>query len=166
MYDDIFLLIQLINAGNFSALAQKMGVAQSTISRKMESLERSLGVKLFNRNSHNLELTKEGQVLYRNFGQCEQKLAQLISPIYQNSQTITGRLKILLPVSFSHYAITPFIAEFSRSNPNLSLILNYDFQSINMSKDDYDIAIVPYIPNQTTQKIKQINRCKIIIVCS
>lgn len=166
MFDDIMLFVKVVNSGNFLLLSHRLGIAQSTISRKIKVLEDSLGVQLLKRNTRNLELTEKGKNLYENFKDCEHDLLKLIDPILFNSKIVHGTLTVLMPPAFSTYAITSYLGQFIRDYPELKLVLYYQFREINMVKDSYDIAIISYLPKQNSQRVKMIYTSKLILVCT
>jgi DNA-binding transcriptional LysR family regulator len=67
MIDDILLMVKLVKSGSFVNAAKELGVAQSTISRRIDLLEKKLGVKLVKRDPRNIGLTDKGSILYENF---------------------------------------------------------------------------------------------------
>ena len=166
MFDDILLFVNLVNAGNFAQVAKQLKIAPSTITRRMLALETTLAVQLLKRESRSVALTAKGQILYENFKNCEVSLANLLNPVYLESELVTGSLNILLPPDFSNYAISPYLGEFALDNPQLQLALHYHYREINMVRDNYDIAILSYMPKQISQKIKLIHSSTIIAVCS
>jgi DNA-binding transcriptional LysR family regulator len=44
--------VRIVDAGNLSAAAAQLGTTQPTISRRLQALERSLGVRLLRRSTH------------------------------------------------------------------------------------------------------------------
>ncbi len=166
MIDDILLVVKLVNYGSFANLAKKLNIAQSTVSRRVQLLEERLGVKLIKRDSRNLALTEKGKILYENFKEREQELMELINPLFESNKEVTGKLNILLPISLSQHLFTPYFYELITQHPKLELNLYYSFEPVNMNRDDYDIAIIGYLPQQATQKIRQIHTLKIVPVCS
>ena len=53
--------VRIVEAGNLSAAAAQLGTTQPTVSRRLQALERSLGVKLLSRSTHSMTLTEDGQ---------------------------------------------------------------------------------------------------------
>ena len=45
-YNDLYLFMQVVREGSFTAAAQRLGLAQSGISRAVRELEERLGVQL------------------------------------------------------------------------------------------------------------------------
>ena len=166
MYDDIILLVKAVKYGSFLALAKKEGLAQSTISRRIQLLEQELGIQLIKPNTRSFELTEKGKILYENFKNSESNLRTLVDPIYANNDSVVGPLSVVLPQAFSTYAITPYIGAFIRAHPGLNLTINYQYRPINMVKEQYDLAITSFVPLLHSQVIKTIHKSKMILVCS
>ena len=62
---DIF--VQIAETGGMSPAARRMKLTQSAVSQMIQSLERSLGVELFDRRVRPIALTPSGAVLLDNF---------------------------------------------------------------------------------------------------
>lgn len=50
---------------NFTKAARQLHVTQPTLSRQIAQLEKELGVELFVRGKHNINLTEDGMILKR-----------------------------------------------------------------------------------------------------
>ncbi|PFH20128.1 MULTISPECIES: LysR family transcriptional regulator [Burkholderia] len=61
--DHLAIFIAIARHGGLSAAARKLGKAQSTVSTALANLEADLGVRLFDRDLHQVALTAEGEVL-------------------------------------------------------------------------------------------------------
>jgi DNA-binding transcriptional LysR family regulator len=57
--------IRIVEAGSLSAAAGQMETTQATVSRRLQSLEGLLGVKLILRTTHAMKLTDDGERCYR-----------------------------------------------------------------------------------------------------
>src|SRR5213596_3525491 len=53
--------VQIVEAGSFSAAAAQLATTQPTVSRRLQALERSLGVRLLRRSTHGIGLTEDGE---------------------------------------------------------------------------------------------------------
>lgn len=53
--------VRIVEAGNLSAAAVQLGTTQPTVSRRLQSLEQFLGVRLLNRSTHSMRLTADGE---------------------------------------------------------------------------------------------------------
>ena len=57
--------VRIVEAGSLSAAAKQMGTTQATVSRRLQSLETLLGVKLIMRTTHAMKLTEDGERGYQ-----------------------------------------------------------------------------------------------------
>lgn len=48
--DDLLLLTEIVKAGSLAAASRKTGIAKSTLSRRLDDLEKALGVRLIHRS--------------------------------------------------------------------------------------------------------------------
>ncbi len=157
MYDDIYLFIQVINAGGFTQAAQKLKTHQATISKKIMRLEEEMGVTLINRNTRNLQLTNEGQYLYEQFKpHFESMEKSLDNVVNQDDKVQEGKLSIAMSPSLSTTDINNYILDFTLHHPQIMLDIHYTLNDVNLLKDNYDMAITLSKPAQETAVIKTI----------
>lgn len=65
LLSDLYWFTCVVEAGSFSAAADKIGTAKSSLSRRIMNLEQTLSVQLLNRTSRQLTLTTIGEQIYR-----------------------------------------------------------------------------------------------------
>ena len=53
-----------VQTGSISGAAKKMGLTQAAVTLQIQSLERDVGVKVFNREGQKIKLTNDGKTLY------------------------------------------------------------------------------------------------------
>ena len=79
---------------NFSRAASELFVTQSTLSRSIASLEDELGVKLLERDYHNVKLTPPGELIYQEMPQIMNSVADLFARAKDMEDKDTGKLII------------------------------------------------------------------------
>ena len=62
---DLYLFVQVVDAGGFSAAAGRMNTTRSLLSRRIIGLEQRLGVRLLHRNARQFAITAVGEEVYR-----------------------------------------------------------------------------------------------------
>ncbi|MCV5275223.1 LysR family transcriptional regulator, partial [Escherichia coli] len=67
--DDIYLFTQTVVHGGISAAAEANQLQRSKVSRRLQELEKSLGVQLLIRTTRSIELTEHGKRLFELVGQ-------------------------------------------------------------------------------------------------
>ena len=86
--------ISCANHGTLSGCAKEMGVNHSTVSRKIEKLEKELAVKLFERRSSGYALTSHGKDLYKEVQKIDFKISALKERFIPNPDLMDGKLVI------------------------------------------------------------------------
>jgi DNA-binding transcriptional LysR family regulator len=66
--DDIALFVEVAKARSFRRAAETLGIPNSTLSRRIASLERAIGLRLFHRTTRRIEITEPGQVYFDRVG--------------------------------------------------------------------------------------------------
>lgn len=118
--------------GSFSAAAERVFATQSTVSTRMQELEQSLGVKLFDRSHRNARLTAKGKEL----APYVQQIIELSTEIQQRitpSESLSGvvRLGVVEIVAFTW--LPAFIQALQERYPavtlELEIALSYDLEA-------------------------------------
>ncbi|TXI93470.1 MAG: LysR family transcriptional regulator [Neisseriales bacterium] len=166
MYDDIILFTQLVKCGSYSTTATILGIPQPTISRRIKNLEELLGVSLLKRDTHNFSLTDAGNTLFHKFKDHAHYIENAIEHLKQQENTISGRLRVALPITVSIEIINPHLGKFMQDHPELELDIDYINTDFDMLRSDYDIAIISHLPERPTQKIRKLYSAKLVACCS
>ncbi|APC91224.1 MULTISPECIES: LysR family transcriptional regulator [Francisella] len=160
-FDDIFLFVKLINIGTFTELAKQLNVSQSTVSRRVQSLEESINTKLLKRNSRGvIEMTAEGESLYNNFSYIEGQAVMALQKWVNNSKQVNGILKVGIPKLFFDNILAPKLDTFYARYPHVQLIFSYTAVAVDLVKDNIDIAITTRKPTAHNCTIKTLIRAK------
>lgn len=140
-YDDIFLFIKIIDIGSFIDTAKILKISQSTVSRRMKALENSLGLKLFKQHNKGFELTEIGKLLYHDFRDKHDELNSLVNKCIIPSNSLSGKLKIILPPALAMDLIAPFLPDFLEQYPNINLDISFQTEKVDLVKEGFDIAV-------------------------
>lgn len=90
--------IRIVEAGSLSAAAGQMDTTQATVSRRLQSLEGLLGVKLILRTTHAMKLTDDGERCYRHARQVVDAWLALEDDLRIADDRPVGVLRVRAPV--------------------------------------------------------------------
>lgn len=133
--------VMVVQMGNFSQAAKEGRVSQANVSKRVAALELKLGVKLLTRSSRGLILTETGSQYYQ---KCLSILAQLDEAdalVQQDSANPKGRLKVAVPITFSHLVVAPLMNQFLSEYPDIKLELVVSDLYADIVAQGIDIAI-------------------------
>lgn len=122
---------------SFSAAADELFITQSAVHRQIKALDSDLGTALFNRGTHQVELTAAGD-------QLRQALLPALEGIDRSVRQIRvtqGRRAVRLPTfaSFATLWLMPRLAGFQQPHPDIDIRISAN--DVLMEADDPDIDL-------------------------
>src|SRR6185369_4448873 len=115
-----------VEEGSFSGAAKRLQVSQPTISKVIDSLERSLGYALFRREGRRVLPTVKAMALYREVVSAWRGLDRLSTVAQTLREPVAGRLVVGANPSLSGGFIQKIIARFLATRPNVEVSLECD----------------------------------------
>ena len=118
--------VQIYNEKNFSRAAEKLHIAQPSLSQQLAKLEKELGVPLFHRTTNAVEPTHAGEIFVTKAQVILDLVEQLRSEMNDISNLRKGKLVVgTLPITGSH--ILPIVLpEFAKRHPGIEISLVED----------------------------------------
>ena len=112
------------NTGNISKAAKELYITQPAISKSIQKLEESVGCKLFSRSSRGVVLTDEGKLLYEHVSEAFETLTMGEEKLKRSIELGVGHLKIGVSSTLCKYLLLPYLKEFIRQNPHISISIS------------------------------------------
>lgn len=110
----------IIEEGNFTNAAAKLGYTQSTVTSQIQQLEQELSIKLFEKIGRNMILTPLGKELIPHADELLNTVKK-IENIGKYNNNITGELKIAVAESLMSYKLQDVLRLFKEKAPNVKL---------------------------------------------
>ena len=117
---DMRAFFAIVEEGNISHAAQRLGIAQPALSRQMKHLEENLNVKLFERGSRRIRLTEAGQVLYNRVESILGMVDGTVREITEIGSGTKGTIRIGTITTSGAMILPDLIAEFRKSYPDVT----------------------------------------------
>ena len=133
--------IKVVEAESFSEAARQLGLAVSSVTRQVNSLEKMLNTQLTNRSTRNITLTAQGLKYYQKVVPILQDLETANLSVAERDETPRGLLRISLPVAFGRLYIAPLIKSFLTQYPEIKLNLTLSDALANPVEEDLDLVI-------------------------
>lgn len=138
------------NTRNISKAAKELYISQPAISKSIQKLEESVGCKLFSRSSRGVVLTDEGKLLYEHVSEAFETLTMGEEKLKRSIELGVGHLKIGVSSTLCKYLLLPYLKEFIRQNPHISISISC--QSTNdtlklLEDNKIDIGLIGKLEN-------------------
>lgn len=131
----------VVEAGGFSAAAERLGITHSTASRQVKWLEGGLGTQLLQRNSRGLSLTDAGRGYYAACVQLLQQLDAAEAAVAQREQKLAGTLRVTLPLAIGAIELADWLPAFEQQHPQLELQLLCTDRLVDLVGEGVDVAV-------------------------
>lgn len=134
------LFIAIAEQGNLSAVARIKGVAPSTVTLGLKTLEQRLGVQLVARTTRHLSLTPEGVQFLHDSKRVLSDLDEVMSGFAEHGP-LSGDIRITATNDLGRERIAPLITRFMASHPEIRLQLYLSDALVDLVDAGFDIGI-------------------------
>lgn len=125
---NLIYFVEIAVEGSFTRASEKLYISQPTLSRRIQELEAELGVDLFIRHSHSLELSSEGEQFLIEANDVLKRVNRL-SHLFDdqiNTDTTSLILKIGYLPNFNMSKMYAQLECFKTKHPNVQFLLKQD----------------------------------------
>lgn len=140
-YNDLFLFLQVAREGSFTAAAQRLGLAQSGVSRAVRELEKRLGVQLLVRTTRKISLTQAGELLYQQVRSGFDALDTGLDTLAHYRSTPSGTVRINASQHAIDKVLLPKLAEFKQRYPDIRLELISESRFVDIITERFDAGV-------------------------
>lgn len=113
--------VRIVEAGSLSAAALQLGATQPTVSRRLQALERALGVRLLQRSTHVMRLTLDGERCYARAKDLLASWGSFEAELRGAQQEPEGTLRVVVPHAFGQEKFVAPLAAFLREHPHVAV---------------------------------------------
>ena len=140
-WDDLRYFLSVAQSGTVSAAARRLGVDHATIIRRIDALERSMAIKLFERTPRGYFLTANGERLLPSAEAIHHEARKIGREMLANSHGVGGIVRISTLEGFGNFFLAGRLPKFAEHYPNLTIELLTLQQIVALSRREADIAI-------------------------
>lgn len=145
-WDDIRFFLAAARTGSLAAASRQLGSHQPTVGRRIDGLEKRLGVRLFQRHAQGLTLTEEGQRIMQAAESMGEAAATLQRASSFEDEDIRGSVRIAAPSGLAMHVIAAKLPQFHERFPNLDVVLQPSVSSADLTHGEADVAVRLYRP--------------------
>lgn len=139
-WDDLKVLLALSRAGSTRKAAAILQVSNTTVMRRLESLEQGVGGRLFDRTPDGFRVTPLADQLLPTANEVEEMLTEAQRQVSGRDGELTGRIKVSLPaVPVTH--LSEAVSEFAIQYPRIELDITVSDLPVDLARREADIAV-------------------------
>jgi DNA-binding transcriptional LysR family regulator len=139
--NEMAVFVRVVQAGSFTQAARLMGSPKSTVSAKVSSLERRLGVSLLQRTTRRLHLTEAGDAFFRHCAQALASLEEAEQFVTAAQAEPQGLLRVTAPVDVGTTLLPGLLTAFLARYPKVKVELVLTARVVDLVGEGVDIAV-------------------------
>ncbi len=164
--EEVNVFVTLVECQSASRAAEKMGLANSAISRRMKALEERLGVQLIQRTTRTMHLTDDGQLYYQRCRKLLDDWHEAEQEVMQSAAELSGTLTVSAPLSLGLSHLAPAITDFMQDHPQLKVNLDLSDRRVDLVEDGYDLAFRIGALEDSSLMARLVTEIRHIVYCS
>ncbi|WP_226583617.1 LysR family transcriptional regulator [Acuticoccus sediminis] len=151
---------------SFSMAGRAIGMSPSGVSRAMAKLEDNLGVRLVDRSSRTLRLTREGERLYRMALPHLEGLGTAFDTTSSAAHEVRGALRVSLNTIFARHLFAPALPAFVERFPSLDLEILHLPETGTLLASGIDLAIRFGPQPDSTMSVRRLLETRVMTVAT
>lgn len=163
---DLRIFARVAAVQNLTAVAGALGVSAGTVSKRIQSLEEELGVRLIDRTTRSSRLTEEGRMFLH---RAERMLAEMDlarDEISANTGQPAGRITLSAPACLARQLVGPAVMSFVDGFPGIEVRVDISDHVANLHEGGYDTAIRLGCLSDSTLKARRLASDRVILVAA
>lgn len=139
--DDLRVFVVVVRKSGFAAAAEEMGMSPAYVSKRVAVLEKTLGVRLFQRTTRRVLITEEGERVYARALTILENLDELMDDVAERRREPRGRLRICSSFGFGRNVAAPVIARLAAAYPGLQIRFEVFDRLVDPVAEGFDLDI-------------------------
>jgi len=140
-WDDVRVFLAIARSGSVRGAASVMNVSHSTILRRLDGFEESLGVALFHRLPSGYDLTLDGKALLPKAETIEQDALAFQREAVGHDRARGGKITLTMPEPVAIHYLAQRLVEFREAHPGIELEIIFTYDVLDLARRAADVAI-------------------------
>ncbi|HEY4316027.1 MAG TPA: LysR family transcriptional regulator [Herbaspirillum sp.] len=133
--------VEVVEKGSLARAALEQKITPVMLGRRIDALEKRLGVKLMHRTTRHLTLTDQGSIFLE---YCRKLLGELEFAekiVSEGRHKATGHLIVSAPAAFGRLHVAPHAPAFLAAHPDVQISFNLTDHVIDLVREGYQLGI-------------------------
>ena len=164
--NELAIFVEVVDSGNFTSAARRLGLPKSNVSRKIALLESRLETRLLHRNTRSMSLTEAGRRYYEHCSLVVNNAREAEKVISGLQLDPSGTLRISAPTMVGVYVMPQLVSQFLSDHPNLNIELILTDGAVNLLHQNLDLALFSGPAASSTYISRPLGRVSRVICAS
>lgn len=138
---DLPLFVEVAKWKSFTLAADALDMPLPTVSRRIAAMEKSLGIKLFNRNKRKVELTEAGKGFFERCEFVVTEAQDALENLLKEQKNHTGRIRLALPATTYFTFMQGALSSFTATYPGIEMHVYFSTRWMDLYTEPFDLEI-------------------------
>lgn len=157
---------RVVETGSFTAAAERLQTAKSSVSDGVRALEERLGVRLLERTTRRVRPTEAGRLLYARCQRLLEEAAAARAEARSLRSTPSGLMRVAAPESFADRYLLPGLGGFLARFPGVQIELHSSARPVRLVEEGFDLAIRIAETLEPSLVVRRIGTSRIVVVAA
>src|SRR6186713_2989468 len=140
-WDDLRSFLACARCKSFRNAAEGLGLTSTTLMRRIDRLEESIGCKLFLRDQSGLTLSDEGTAMIADVAHMERHAFNVFRRASRSSNDTSGTVRVAVTEGPGNFWILPRLIDFQKTYRKIAVDLRCAMEQADVARLESDIAI-------------------------
>jgi DNA-binding transcriptional LysR family regulator len=139
--DGVITFLAVANHLSFTRAALALNISSTAVSKAIQKFEQRYGVVLFQRTTRSVVLTEPGAALFERLQPAAADIGDALAHLSSYQARPTGTLRLTMTRFAMTLLVEPFVPEFYRAYPDVTLELSINEGTVDLASGPYDAGI-------------------------
>ena len=140
-FNQAAVFVKVVQAGSFSAAAHLLGLPTSTVSNRVATLEKRLGVTLLQRTTRRLKLTENGELYFQHASIGLGHMLDAEAAVTESVGEPTGLLRVTAPADIGDHILAAIMTRMRRQYPKVRIDMVLMNRYVDLVAEGVDVAL-------------------------
>jgi DNA-binding transcriptional LysR family regulator len=140
-WDDLRCVLSIARTGSLSGAARALGVGHSTVFRRLNAIERRLGVTLFDRTREGYTATASGELAVAAANAMEIEALAVERRMLGAAGRISGVVRLATSELFAGFILPAVLSDFLAQHPEIEVEVDVSSRSVDLTRREADLAL-------------------------
>jgi DNA-binding transcriptional LysR family regulator len=140
-WDDLRCVLAIARTASLNGAARALGVGHSTVFRRLNAIERRLGVKLFERTREGYSVTASGELAVAAASAMEIEALAVERRMLSASGSLSGVVRLATSELLAGSLLPPVLQEFVAAHPEIEIEIDVSSRAVDLTRREADLAL-------------------------
>lgn len=139
--NDLLYFAEVVDSGSFAAAGRNLGIPKSRLSRRVAELEGRLGVRLLQRTTRKLSLTRAGEIYHRHCVAMREQAEAADEAVARVQTEPRGTVRVTCPITLAQTTLGPLLPRFLAAHPQVRIEMQVTNRVVDLVQEGVDVAL-------------------------